>query len=86
MFARAANERTRHDSSWTGWTTLGGMMAGGPAAIPLTAIVSSAFVDGTDNGAWQKTITDAGAASGWTDAGGRATCKPGAAIGPGANA
>jgi peptidoglycan/xylan/chitin deacetylase (PgdA/CDA1 family) len=87
VFARATSgdlsERTRHDGSWTGWTSLGGTMVGGPAAIPLAATVSSAFVTGTDNGAWQKTVTDAAAASGWANVGGRATSKPGAAIGPG---
>jgi peptidoglycan/xylan/chitin deacetylase (PgdA/CDA1 family) len=87
VFIRSANaslsERTRHAGSWTAWTSLGGTMFGGPAAIPLTATVSSAFVIGTDNQTWQKTVTDTGAASGWANVGGWATSKPGAAIGPG---
>lgn len=85
VFVRAAsgglNERTRHDSSWTGWTALGGALVGGPAAIPITATASSAFVAGTDNQTWQKTVSDAGTTSGWTSIGGKATSKPGAAIG-----
>ena len=90
VFIRAANgslnERTRSGGSWTGWTGLGGSMVGGPAAIPLTATSSSAFVIGADNGTWQQTVTDAGAASGWTNLGGRATSKPAAAIGPSSEA
>ncbi len=86
VFVRATNgslsERSRHGSSWTGWTALGGTLTGGPAAIPLTATVSSTFVIGTDNGVWQKTVADAGAASGWMNVGGLATSKPGAATGP----
>jgi peptidoglycan/xylan/chitin deacetylase (PgdA/CDA1 family) len=87
VFARATggglSERTRHDGSWSGWTDLGGGLVGGPAAIPLTATVSSALVTGTDNQAWQKTVSDAGAQSGWTSAGGLATSKPAAAVGAG---
>jgi hypothetical protein len=87
VFVRAADgslyERTRHDGSWTSWTSLGGNTVGGPAAIPLTASASGAFVIGTDNQTWQKTITDAGSASGFAGVGGLATSKPGAAIGVG---
>lgn len=87
VFVRAAdgslNERTRSDGSWTGWMFLGGGLVGGPAAIPLTASASSAFMTGTDNATWRKTVTDAGSASGFTSVGGLATSKPAAANGAG---
>jgi peptidoglycan/xylan/chitin deacetylase (PgdA/CDA1 family) len=76
------NERTRQNGSWTGWTTLGGLMVGGPAAIPVTPTTSGAFVTGRDNQTWRRTVDDTGTASAWSSIGGAATSEPGAAIGP----
>lgn len=75
-------ENTRASSgTWSGWVGRGGALVGGPAAIPLDAATSAAFVAGTDNQTYEETISDTGHLSGWASLAGLATSRPSAAIG-----
>lgn len=78
----AVSQRIGRGTSWTGWTSLGGVIVGGPAAVPTGPAGIAAFGTGTDGRVYEKTVADGGGGSGWTSLGGLATSKPAAAAGP----
>ncbi|HET8684318.1 MAG TPA: polysaccharide deacetylase family protein [Micromonosporaceae bacterium] len=86
LFVRASDgrvtERTMRGSTWSGWTSRGGVIVGGPAAVATEATATAVVAAGTDNAVYRMTVTDAGATSGWTSLGGLATSRPSVAVAP----
>ncbi|HET8661985.1 MAG TPA: polysaccharide deacetylase family protein [Micromonosporaceae bacterium] len=86
LFVRASDgrvtERTLRGSTWSGWTSRGGVIVGGPATVAIGATTTAVVAAGTDNAVYRMTVTDAGATSGWTSLGGLATSRPSVAVAP----
>jgi peptidoglycan/xylan/chitin deacetylase (PgdA/CDA1 family) len=74
--------RTLRGSTWSGWTSIGGPIMGGPAASPLGSTSTVAAAIGLNNGVYRQTVSDAGSASGWLSLSGGATSRPGVTVGP----
>jgi peptidoglycan/xylan/chitin deacetylase (PgdA/CDA1 family) len=71
--------RSLAGGAWSGWTSLGGVLVGGPAAAAVTSDTTAFVRLGTENAVWLRTRTDAGAATAWISLGGTGTSKPGIA-------
>jgi peptidoglycan/xylan/chitin deacetylase (PgdA/CDA1 family) len=86
LFVRSASGslsvRTARGGSWSGWSSMGGQLIGGPAAVATSQTTSTAFGVGTDSHIWQNTVTDSGSVGAWTEIGGTVTSTPGAARAP----
>jgi peptidoglycan/xylan/chitin deacetylase (PgdA/CDA1 family) len=52
-------------ATWTGWTSLGGVLASGPA-VTVRGSALEVFVVGTNRGLYRKTATDGVGVTGWT--------------------
>ena len=71
-----AYQDTRHAGRWSGWQSLGGILAGGPAAT-LSGGQVEIFVQSTGGVAYER--TNAGTWSAWLSLGGVLTTSPAAA-------
>jgi hypothetical protein len=73
---------TNSGTTWSGWTSLGGVLAAGssPAATSPSSGVINVFVQGTTAAVYEKTSSDSGATwSGWTSLGGALAANSGPA-------
>jgi peptidoglycan/xylan/chitin deacetylase (PgdA/CDA1 family) len=86
VFGRTASAsvamRTLRGSTWSGWTSLGGTVYGGPGAAAIGTASTAVVAIGSNNAVFRMTVTDAGAASAWTSLGGLATSKPSVTVAP----
>lgn len=67
--------RTYNGTTWTPWSSLGGVARSAPAVVSPSANVLTVFVRGTDDALWTRTRTTAGWGS-WTSLGGVLTGDP----------
>ncbi len=73
---------TNSGTTWSGWTSLGGVLAAGssPAATSPSSGVIDVFAQGTTAAVYEKTSSDSGATwSGWTSLGGALAANSGPA-------
>jgi len=70
--------RSWNGSSWSGWSSLGGVLTSGPAALARPGGIYDVFVRGNDNAILQKSFTPSGGWTGWVSLGGTFTSGPGA--------
>lgn len=86
VFVRASSgnvaERTLRGSTWSGWTSLGGTVVGGPAAVAIGPTTTAVVAIGTNNSVYRQTVTDTGATSGWTSLGGTVTSRASVTVAP----
>jgi peptidoglycan/xylan/chitin deacetylase (PgdA/CDA1 family) len=67
--------RSRLGGTWSGWSSIGGTIVGGPAGTPAGG--GAVFVGlGTDNAVWQRTRADDGTLGAWSSLGHVGTSKP----------
>jgi peptidoglycan/xylan/chitin deacetylase (PgdA/CDA1 family) len=86
LFVRTSSgsvaERTLRGSTWGGWTSLGGTVVGGPAAVAIAPTTTAVVAIGTNNSVYRKTVTDTGGTSSWMSLGGIATSRPSVTVAP----
>jgi hypothetical protein len=80
--AGSVAERTLRGSTWSGWTSLGGTVDGGPAAVAIGPTTTAVVAIGTNNAVYRQTVTDTGATSGWTSLGGTVTSRASVTVAP----
>ena len=70
--------RSWNGSAWSGWSSLGGQLTSGPAAMARPGGIYDVFVRGTDNAIHHRAFTPAGGWSNWASLGGTFISGPGA--------
>ncbi|TDU84348.1 peptidoglycan/xylan/chitin deacetylase (PgdA/CDA1 family) [Kribbella voronezhensis] len=79
----SVSERTLRGSVWSGWTSLGGAVVGGPAAAATGSATTAVAAIGTDNSVYLNSVSDPGTSSAWANLGGFATSRPAFVTTPG---
>lgn len=74
---QAVWEAVLHAGRWSGWRSLGGLAAGGPAAVTVPGGPVEVFVQSTGGAAYERSYS--GSWSPWTGLGGALTSPPAAA-------